>query len=153
MLVLHLAHFLQDQSGDWCIYQALESEINLNQLLPKVPSVTWVYPRVINGHLRYFEPRKGFEKAFAGILEPVVEEAREISVQEISGFLVPGLGFDHRGVRLGKGKGYYDKALQNFTGTTVGVSFSSLIVDELPRDSWDVPMQWIATEEGIKKVV
>ncbi len=152
-LVEHLAHFLKDQSGDWCLYQALESEISLAQLLPKVPNVTWVYPKVMGGKLHFFEPRKGFEKAYAGILEPVLTDAREISIQEISGFLVPALGYDPRGVRLGKGKGYYDKALQNYSGLTVGVSFSSLIVKELPADPWDVRVQWLATEEGVKKVV
>ena len=68
----------------------------------------------------------------------MLENAREISVHEISGMLVPGLGFDQKGGRLGKGKGYYDRALQNFRGETVGISFSSLIVDQLPHDPWDV---------------
>lgn len=151
-LVENLASFLQKESGDWCVYQALDSEIPLEHLLPKVPNVIWVYPRVMNGQMHFFEPKHGFEKAYAGIMEPVIHNAREIGVQQISGFLVPGLGFDRKGVRLGKGKGYYDKALQNFTGKIVGVSFSSLIVDELPSESWDVRMHWLATEENVKKV-
>jgi len=152
-LIQHLAQFLKGHSGDWCVYQALPSEISLDSLLPLVPNVTWVFPKVIAGRLHFFEPRHGFEKAYAGILEPVLKEAREISIDEISGFLVPGLGFDERGVRLGKGKGYYDKALQNYSGMLVGVSFSSLVVEELPSDPWDVRMQWLATEKGVKKVV
>jgi len=103
-------------------------------------------------HLHFFEPRKGFEKAYAGILEPVLEDAREVSLSEISGFLVPGLGFDSKGVRLGKGKGHYDWALRNFSGELVGVSFSSLIVSELPEDPWDIRMQWLATEKGLQKL-
>lgn len=149
----HLAEFLKHQSGDWCVYQALESEINLQQLLPKVSNVIWVYPKVIGGRLHFFEPKQGFEKAYAGIMEPVPHNAREISIHEISGFLVPALGFDERGVRLGKGKGYYDRALQNYPGLTVGVSFSSLVVPELPVDPWDVRMRFLATEKGVKKVV
>ncbi len=155
-LVEHLLRFLQNRKGDWCVYQALESEISLNSLLPKVsesnPEVTWVYPKVIADRLHFFEPLHGFEKAYAGILEPVPHDAREVSSKEISGFLVPALGFDQRGVRLGKGKGYYDRALAGFAGEIVGVSFSSLIVDELPTDAWDVPMQWLATEKGVRKV-
>lgn len=151
-LVEHLVEFLQNHPGEWCLYQALDSEISLNQLLPKVPNVTWVYPKVMDGKLRFFEPRSGFEKAYSGILEPVTTDAREISCHEISGFLVPGLGFDLKGVRLGKGKGFYDKALQGFSGLTVGISFSSLIVAELPSDPWDVKMKWLATEKGVLKV-
>ncbi len=155
-LVEHLATFLRSRSGDWCIYQALESEISLDSLLPKVPNIQWVYPKVMTREdgqrLHFFEPRKGFEKAFAGILEPVLQDAREVSVGEIQGFLVPGLGFDPKGIRLGKGKGHYDRALRNFQGELVGVSFSNLIVPELPEDPWDVRMQWLATEEGLQKV-
>jgi 5-formyltetrahydrofolate cyclo-ligase len=153
----HLANFLQSRSGDWCIYQALDSEISLDPLLTKVPNITWVFPKVMvkedGARLHFFEPRKGFEKAYAGILEPVLEEAREVSIKEIAGFLVPGLGFDPKGIRLGKGKGHYDRALMNFSGEMVGVSFSSLIVPELPEDPWDVRMQWLATENGLKKTV
>jgi 5-formyltetrahydrofolate cyclo-ligase len=155
-LVEHLVDFLKGRSGDWCIYQALESEISLDSLLTKVPNITWVYPKVIKrnvgAHLHFFEPRKGFEKAYAGILEPVLEDAREVSLKEISGFLVPGLGFDSKGTRMGKGKGHYDRALQNFPGELVGVSFSSLVVPELPEDPWDVRMHWVATETGLQKI-
>ena len=55
-LIEHLAQFLRTRSGDWCIYQALESEISLSSLLPKVPNVIWVYPKVMNGTLHFFEP-------------------------------------------------------------------------------------------------
>jgi len=153
----HLAAFLKNRSGDWCIYQAMDAEISLDSLLKNVPNVTWVFPKVMTkedgARLHFFEPRKGFEKAYAGILEPVLEEAREVSLKEISGFLVPGLGFSPKGVRLGKGKGHYDRALQNFSGELVGVSFSSLIVPELPEDPWDVRVQWLATENEVKKTV
>jgi 5-formyltetrahydrofolate cyclo-ligase len=121
-------------------------------LLPNVPNVKWVFPKVMAGHLRFFEPLQGFEKSYAGILEPVVHDAREVSIHEISGFLVPGLGFDQKGVRLGKGKGYYDRSLKNFSGETLGVSFSSLVVPKLPEDPWDIRMQWLATEKGIDRV-
>ncbi len=148
--------FLKSRSGDWCIYQALESEISLDSILLRVPNITWVYPKVmkqdVGAHLHFFEPRKGFEKAYAGILEPVLEDAREVSLNEISGFLVPGLGFDSRGTRMGKGKGHYDRALQNFSGELVGVSFSSLVVPQLPNDPWDVRMHWLATETGLQKI-
>lgn len=151
-LVEHLASFLQSRGGDWCLYQALDSEISLAQLLPNVSGITWVFPKVMKDQLRFFEPQRGFEKSYAGILEPVLENSREVEIADISGFLVPGLGFDKKGIRLGKGKGYYDRALQSFSGETVGIGFSSLIVDELPRDAWDVRMQWLATEMGVWKV-
>ena len=152
-LTTGLSHFLRDQSGDWCIYKPLDSEISLEGLLPKVSHIKWVYPKVMGDRLCYYEPSNGFEKGFAGVWEPVVRGTREVSLQEISGFLVPAVGFDRTGVRLGKGKGYYDRALQNFMGLTVGISFDSLVVKKLPADSWDLRVQWLATENGVKKVV
>ncbi len=59
--------------------------------------------------------------------------------------LVPGLGFDVRGRRLGRGKGHYDRLLAGFSGIKIGVAFDFQIVDEVPSEAHDVALDVIVT--------
>lgn len=79
-----------------------------------------------------------------GIMEPT-GPACDLSRIEI--VLVPGLGFDRRGHRLGSGRGYYDRALAGVThALVIGVGYDwQLIDDELPEEAHDRPMDIIAT--------
>ena len=66
--------------------------------------------------------------------------------------LVPGLAFDRDGYRLGYGKGYYDRFLaQNAPATlvTLGICCEALLMDRLPRGTYDVPVQRIITENNL----
>jgi 5-formyltetrahydrofolate cyclo-ligase len=64
--------------------------------------------------------------------------------------IVPGVGFDVRGGRLGRGAGFYDRALADLrrSGTVyvVGVGFECQVVAALPCDDWDERMDSIVTE-------
>jgi 5-formyltetrahydrofolate cyclo-ligase len=59
--------------------------------------------------------------------------------------LVPGLGFDARGHRLGRGKGHYDRLLAGFTGMKIGVAFDFQIVDEVPCEAHDIALDAVVT--------
>lgn len=60
--------------------------------------------------------------------------------------VVPLLGFDRRGHRLGYGKGYYDRLLATAPMFTVGVAFAAQEVAALPDEPHDVPLNAIVTE-------
>jgi 5-formyltetrahydrofolate cyclo-ligase len=59
--------------------------------------------------------------------------------------LVPGVGFDLQGRRLGRGKGFYDQMLATVRGTTCGVAFDEQIVDTIPIEPHDVHLNCILT--------
>lgn len=66
---------------------------------------------------------------------------------------VPLLAYDHAGYRLGYGGGFYDRTIadlrQSHELVTVGLAFSGQRVDTVPRDEFDEPLDWIATEVGV----
>jgi len=68
--------------------------------------------------------------------------------------LVPLLGFDRHGGRIGYGAGLYDRALtqlrQGGTVIAVGVGYAAQEVDEIPREAHDALLDWVITEEGVK---
>ena len=82
-----------------------------------------------------------------GIAEP--GEGRVISENADSLCLVPGLAFDEKLNRLGRGKGYYDKFLSDFDGVKIGISFDDFIFEEVPAEDNDVKMDAVVTEKRV----
>ena len=59
--------------------------------------------------------------------------------------LVPGLGFDLAGRRLGRGKGFYDRLLSKVAGAKCGVALDQQILTEIPAEDHDIRMDFILT--------
>jgi 5-formyltetrahydrofolate cyclo-ligase len=89
------------------------------------------------------------EEGSYGILEPRKDCIKEISIDEIDLIIVPGVGFDLNGNRLGHGKGYYDRLLEKTKAISIGLAFELQIVKNIPTDRNDVPVDIIVTEERI----
>lgn len=70
-----------------------------------------------------------------------------VPAEEIGAVLVPNLLCDREGYRLGYGGGYYDRWLAGYHGFTVAVCPADRLVDELPRDRYDVPVQLLICDE------
>lgn len=60
--------------------------------------------------------------------------------------VVPGLAFDRRGNRLGLGGGYYDRFLARVKAPKAGLIYSALLLDALPAEAHDIPMDLVVTE-------
>ena len=77
-----------------------------------------------------------------GVSEPTGPALPEAEVGLV---IVPGLAFTPAGYRLGYGGGFYDRFLPKVTAPTVGVCFAEQIVDELPLQAHDVPVQHVVS--------
>src|SRR5206468_9474683 len=65
-------------------------------------------------------------------------------------FVVPGVAFDRRGVRLGRGFGWYDRALaEHGRGARIGLGCDFQIVAELPEAPWDIRMHAVVSEARV----
>lgn len=87
-----------------------------------------------------------------GLLEPPASAERVESPDPGALLLVPGVAFDPGGHRLGRGKGYYDRALAADGWSEVvalGVCFAAQIVERVPRADHDRPVRMIVTEAGV----
>lgn len=63
--------------------------------------------------------------------------------------LVPALAFDRQGCRLGRGGGFYDRALAGYDGATLGVIREDFLLEQLPVESHDRKVGQIVTEKGV----
>jgi 5-formyltetrahydrofolate cyclo-ligase len=142
-LTFHLSSFLKDQKGRWGAYRPIPGEASPTSSIQKNQHLRWAYPCVRGDVLEFYLDPKTWLAGPFGIEEPTAP-------QELDGYLVPGLGFDRSGTRLGRGRGFFDRALESFEGLRVGVAFETQVFqDTLPRESFDVPMDVIITDRGI----
>lgn len=82
-----------------------------------------------------------------GIYEP--KEKISVPISQIDVALIPGIAFTSSGDRLGFGKGYYDRFLEDFKGMKIGIGYDFQITDEIPTDKHDIKMDMIVTEKRI----
>lgn len=98
---------------------------------------------------------KDFEKeleiGYYNILAPKKEYERLVSPDLVDLVLVPGLAFDKSGYRTGYGGGYYDRFFANANKNMIkiGLCFDLQIISQVPRDIYDIPVDYIITESRI----
>jgi 5-formyltetrahydrofolate cyclo-ligase len=133
-------------------YLPLKSEVDLSRLLwLEHRSKCLVAPRTLpNFELSFHRVRSSdaLEIGFGDVQQPTAS-AEFVSVDKIDLFLVPLAACDRQGNRLGFGKGYYDRALADAPGFKLGIGFHCQLVDHVPFDSYDVPMNGFISEEGL----
>jgi len=85
-----------------------------------------------------------------GILEPVGSEVLALADGDGLIVFIPGLLFDRQGNRLGRGGGWYDRALTGLghRGFFVGLAYECQLVENLPAESWDQRVHWLITEKN-----
>jgi len=79
--------------------------------------------------------------------------AAVVPIQEVGAVLVPGLGFDLRGRRLGRGGGFYDRLLGRLPASVVrvGVAAEARVLERLPAEEWDENLDLLVTETGSRR--
>lgn len=85
-----------------------------------------------------------------GIKEPG-KTAPVISKENIDFVVVPGCVFSKEGQRIGYGKGYYDRFLRGMKAVSCGLAYDFCIVDELPYEETDIPLDMVITQSEIIK--
>lgn len=90
-----------------------------------------------------------------GILEPKNElrtlSERRLPDDELDVLIIPGVGFDRSGMRLGRGKGFYDRFLSALPASVlrVGLAFECQVIDKLPAEAHDAKMDVVITERHV----
>lgn len=157
--VEQIPEFLTDRriAGYW----ATAGELPLAALLGGIHArgQTWYLPVVQPGRLLRFAPWH-MGAALApnryGIPEPACTTADLLAASELDVVLLPLLGFDRRGHRLGFGGGYYDRSLAFLRGRReparpllVGIAYALQEVPRLEAQAWDVRLDYVATEREL----
>ncbi len=102
-----------------------------------------------------WEPGSPVALGRMGVPEPAERPPAPLTAAQMDVILLPGLGFDPSGTRLGFGKGYYDAFLAQVGPARSGgpaliaLAHHDQLVPVLPREAWDIPVHLIVTELGV----
>ncbi len=128
-------------------YIAFGGEVNTQEMIKKAQKIgklvcvpvcrkdkETMHPAVLAGEAK-------LKKGPYGVLEPVVESL--VKAEDLDLVIVPGLAFDKKGRRLGRGKGCYDRFLAKISANTpsIGLAFRFQILPRVPTSSFDVSVK------------
>ena len=117
---------------------------------------TFAYPRVTEDRLDLFRVTSLHELAPGafGVREPRAKIEHAVAPEALDLILVPGVAFTADGARLGRGGGFYDRLLAWLAPRTckIGVCFDAQILPELPVETHDQRVDFLATESGLLPV-
>jgi len=112
-----------------------------------VPKVSWQQRHMIPVQIDTLET--GFSTGTSGLQNPTA--GVPVPFGQIDLVVTPGLGFDRKGNRLGRGAAYYDRFFANkeLKASRCGFAFAEQLVDSIPAAEHDEPMDFIVTDNGI----
>lgn len=131
------------------LYHSLPDEVQTHEFIEQISQDKRVILPVVVGNeleLRVYTGKSDLKKGSFGIDEPTGDTVTDFSSIEVA--IIPGVGFDKQGNRLGRGKGYYDRLLPQLHTYNIGICFSFQVVPEIPVEPFDRPMDEVWTEEG-----
>ena len=129
---------------DVAVYWSLNDEIDTQRFIEKWYNKKRIWLPVVVGNELVFRQYTGIDnmrKGAFGILEPTGPELNNIA--SIGVIIVPGVAFDAQNNRMGRGRGFYDRALQQSGAFKIGVAFNCQIFKQIPTIETDIPMDLV----------
>ncbi len=137
------------------VFTSKEKEVNTKSLIlalfekgnPVVVPI--IVKEDVSLRLSYLRDFSALVPSTFGVPEPIGSEI-PADAKDIDTIILPMLGFDRAGGRIGYGAGYYDRFLsKNPNLQKIGIAFACQEFDGLPVDENDIRMDYIITEDGI----
>ncbi len=149
---------LPAEPGTICVFYPMKgSEADIAELFPVLLERGWklFFPR-FEGSAFAFRGAKTMEALVPGrygLMEPSHDE-EPLAIAEVNVALLPGLGFDPHGGRIGRGNGGFDKWLQdlrkkNPAAKVWGIALDCQMVREVPREAHDETVDLVVTPRGV----
>jgi 5-formyltetrahydrofolate cyclo-ligase len=126
---------------DLCLREGIQLALPVIVETPGRPSMIF----------RQWSLAASMENSRFGIPEPV--ETAEILLFDIDLVLLPLVGWDESGGRIGMGAGFYDRALHPFgqskSPVRMGVAYQLQKVPRVPTEPWDIHLHMVVSETGV----
>jgi 5-formyltetrahydrofolate cyclo-ligase len=126
-----------------------DTRVFIDELVARGTAV--LVPKVTGSDLVWFSYDKAqLSESKLGISEPNQGNPIQVDLLPSDLLLIPALAVDNSGNRLGRGKGFFDKALANLASNVVyAICFESEFIAELPSEEHDRKVQGVVTEAAI----
>jgi 5,10-methenyltetrahydrofolate synthetase len=131
-------------------YEAISPEPELSFLSEPLKnfsaenSIAWAFPKTQgpNPQMDYYSQA-----------ENLSQKSERVPPENLLAIVIPGLGFDRRGYRLGRGRAYFDRFLPMAPNAIkIGIAWQDQLIKEIPVENHDIPMDVIVTDNEILKI-
>ncbi len=139
MMYLSLPHELDTSEAILCAWQMGKTVV--------VPKVSWQQRHMIPVQINSLET--GFSEEVGGLRNPTT--GAPVPFEDIDLVVAPGLGFDRKGNRLGRGGSYYDRFFSNkdLKAMKCGFAFAEQVKETVPVTEHDVPVDMLVSDEEV----
>jgi 5-formyltetrahydrofolate cyclo-ligase len=129
------------------IYWSIRGEVFTHDFIRKWSGEKRFVLPSVNGEIMNLKLYGGEERLVAGDLYQIPEPDGPLfdDLKSIDLVIVPGIAFDRKNNRMGRGKAYYDRFLKLLQTTKIGVCFTFQLFDVIPADENDVGMDMVIT--------
>ncbi|HZF29011.1 MAG TPA: 5-formyltetrahydrofolate cyclo-ligase [Gammaproteobacteria bacterium] len=140
------------------LFLPFDGEPTLTPLIESAHPKHWYAPVIMRKRMRFARIHTGAQLAhnFFGILEPHL--GAPIDARRLDLVLTPLVAFDGRGVRVGVGRGYYDRCFRFLRGRDawqrpklLGVAYELQHLPYIETQDWDIPLWGAVTEAGVRR--
>jgi 5-formyltetrahydrofolate cyclo-ligase len=155
-VVTRIASLADYQRADTVLtYMSFGSELSTADLVQRIlqDGKQLVLPRMVGKRLtlhRVSDPETDTVPGCWGIPEPTAN-LKEVAARDISLFLLPGLGFDIDGGRIGYGRGFFDRLLADSNGIRAGIGYDEQLLPAVPMAPWDQRLNWVITPSETRR--
>ncbi len=141
-----------DTSQNIACYFPIGSEVNTQEVMLDIleKGKNLLLPRIAKNDI-VFHVITNIEKLEKGVFDIMEPRDDYKKAEKIDCILVPTIAISKSGIRLGYGKGYYDRFLSTTKAVKISLTYSKQIIKSIPNDTHDIKMDWIVTEDEIIK--
>jgi 5-formyltetrahydrofolate cyclo-ligase len=132
------------------IYNSLSDEVSTPAFLSKWAGEKDFFLPALSGDnlaIRKYEANGAYITSALGVKEPAGENSTNYNKIDLA--IIPGVAFDRKLNRLGRGKGYYDRFLSTLKAPKIGVCFDFQLFDDIPVALHDIKMNLLVSENEI----
>jgi 5-formyltetrahydrofolate cyclo-ligase len=143
------------QAGLLALYSPIRNEVRTAEIFSAARSdgKRVCFPRVKDCTLEFVEvdSLEMLKPGAFGVAEPEGSLLRSIS--EVDLMIVPGVGFDRHGYRLGYGQGYYDRVFSSGRPkVTAGLAYEFQVVEKIPKENHDVSLDLLVMDTEVIEI-
>ena len=134
------------------IYISYATEVRTHELIKTLlhAGKTLAVPKIVDSDFMEAETFSSWKDLILGELGILTPGNSEPCSGPFDVALTPGLGFTLSGHRMGFGRGYYDKWFaQNEVSHKIALAYEAQLVEDIPIEDTDVPMEKIVTEQRV----
>jgi 5-formyltetrahydrofolate cyclo-ligase len=149
--ILTFLSAIMPKTGVVSAFMPLADEPNLTPFF-KNTELEMALPRIEGNELKFYVPNSvdSLSQNKFGIYEPDPAQSKAVEISSLMAMLIPAVAFDRKCMRLGRGKGFYDRALMNYKGLKIGIATIAQISNEdLPAEQHDQSMDIVITDQFI----